>query len=173
IREIGLSNITSAHISYSVIYSVSKSLEDITTKVAKKWKKEWEIDIWHGISALQRIGYKLTEDKNIVNTERLSLESQIMVAIFSISKITIDLDLKRTTYHAYMSVKNIGMRAVDDNIDIANEAKNTLNDIQSSAVEKYLSMTDESSIKFLGQINNNIQELDDCIKSRQRKAPPE
>ncbi len=72
-----------------------------------------------------------------------------------------------------MSVKNIGMLAADDNIDIAKEARVTLENINSNAIEKYQSMEDESSIKFLRRIEYNIQELDNCIKTRQRNAPPE
>ena len=173
IKEIGLSNIKYDHISYFVLSSVRESLEDIITKVAKKWGKEWEKDIWHGIFALQRIGFKLIEDENVADSDKLSLESQIMGAIFSISEITIDLELKRATYYAYMSVKNIGIRAANDNIDIAKEARNTFNDIYFNAIEKYQCMEDESSIKFIQQIEDNIKELDSTIESKQRNMPPE
>lgn len=162
IKEIGLSNITSDHISYFVLDSVSESLEEIITKVAKKWGKEWKKDIWHGILALQSIGFKLIEDKNVAAGDKLSLESQIMGTIFSISEITIDLDLKRATYYAYMSVKNIGMRAADDNINIAKDARYILNDIYLNANKKYRS-GDELSIKFISTINDNIKELDNVI----------
>ncbi len=113
IREIGLSNITSGHTSHFVLDFVVISLENIITKVAEKlrterekekeWKKKWEKEIWHGIFALQSIGFKLIKNKNIEDTDKQSFELVIMGAIFSISEITIDLEREKSPFGRFNS----------------------------------------------------------------------
>ncbi|HJH30333.1 MAG TPA: hypothetical protein C5S51_11740 [Methanosarcinaceae archaeon] len=169
IKEIGLSNIASAHISYNILHSAIKSLEHIIIEVTEKWEKECESTILYGMIALSLIGSKLMKNANITDNDKQSLEVEIIGALSSITKIAIDLDLKKARNHACISLKIIGIHAADnDDIDIAKDALETLNDIHSNAIEKYTSTGDRF---FTDLIKDNIQQLENVIETKQKNTP--
>lgn len=172
IREIGLSNITSAHISYDILHSAIKSLEHIIIEVTKKWGKECERTMSYGIIALFLIGSKLIKIANIADNEKQSLEVEIIGALSSITKITIDLDLKIARNRACLSLKIIGIHAADDDIYITKDALENLSHIRSDAIVKYKSMGDHLCNINLQQIEDNIQELRNVIETKQKNTPP-
>lgn len=143
------------------IDNVIKSLENLGEKAAER---KWETETGFIITHLGTIGMKLIENE-LITRDIEYLERKVLISLYSIVEVAIDQNLENSVYGISATITNIGIKASDKNLSLANETQKYLDYIHTALVPKLFYISpDNSWIKLRDTILENKKMVENSIE---------